>query len=72
LRKSASTVRRKNFNLSQSLIDRARAVLGTDTETETIERALDSVIDLAEFRNETHDALVGLVGRGGIENHFDH
>lgn len=67
----AETVRRKNFNLSQSLIDRARAALGAETETETIERALDTVIDLAAFRNETHDALVRLAGRGGVENYFD-
>lgn len=34
---------RKNYRLHQSKIDRARAVLGTDTETETIEQALDLV-----------------------------
>lgn len=35
---------RKNFRLHQSKIDEARKVLGTSTETETIERALDEVI----------------------------
>lgn len=34
---------RKNYRLHQSKIDRARAVLGTGTETETIEQALDLV-----------------------------
>jgi hypothetical protein len=34
---------RKNFRLHQSKIDRARKILGTSTETETIEQALDLV-----------------------------
>ncbi len=37
------SVRRKNFRLHQSKIDRAREILGTATETETIEQALDLV-----------------------------
>ena len=36
--------KRKNFRLRQSKLDAARRVLGTTTETETIERALDLVI----------------------------
>jgi hypothetical protein len=36
-------VRRKNYRLHQSKLDAARRVLGTKTETETIERALDLV-----------------------------
>lgn len=32
---------RKNFRLSQAKIDRAKQVLGTRTDTETIEAALD-------------------------------
>lgn len=67
----AGPTRRKNFNLSQSLLDAAREALGAATETETVERALDAVLDLAMFRRETHDALISLAGRGGIENHFD-
>jgi hypothetical protein len=34
---------RKNYRLHQSKLDAARDVLGTRTETETIERALDLV-----------------------------
>lgn len=34
---------RKNFRLHQSKIDRAREILGTATETETVDRALDLV-----------------------------
>lgn len=34
---------RKNYRLSQSKLDAAQRLLGTRTETETIERALDLV-----------------------------
>jgi hypothetical protein len=35
---------RKNFRLQQSTLDAARRALGTTTETETIERALELVV----------------------------
>ncbi len=35
--------KRKNFLLHQSALDAARRVLGTRTETETVERALDLI-----------------------------
>lgn len=35
--------KRKNYRLRQSKLDAAREVLGTRTETETIEQALDLV-----------------------------
>lgn len=38
-----NTVTRKNYRLHQAKIDRAREILGTRTETETIEQALDLV-----------------------------
>lgn len=38
------TLKRKNYRLPQSKLDAARRVLGTMTETETIERALDLVV----------------------------
>ena len=38
-----SAVIRKNFRLHQAKIDRARQILGTTTETETIEQALELV-----------------------------
>jgi hypothetical protein len=41
--KDAPARRRKNFRLPQSKLDTARQILGTKTETETIERALDLV-----------------------------
>jgi hypothetical protein len=36
--------KRKNYRLQQSKLDAARRVLGTRTETETIDRALDLVV----------------------------
>lgn len=41
--KTGESITRKNYRLHQSKIDRAREILGTSTETETIERALDLV-----------------------------
>jgi alkylhydroperoxidase family enzyme len=70
-RASTELPRRKNFKLRQSQIDRARAALGAVTDTETIERALDAVVDLAAFRAETDQALADLVGAGGVANYFD-
>ena len=39
-----SARKRKNYRLPQSKLDAARRVLGTTTETETIERALEIVV----------------------------
>ena len=51
---------RKNLRLSQVKIDRAKRILGTKTETETIEQALDLVV----FRQEVVSGLEGLAGSG--------
>lgn len=49
---------RKNLRLSQAKIDRAKRILGTKTETETIEQALD----LVAFRSEVVSGLESLAG----------
>jgi hypothetical protein len=49
--------KRKNYRLHQSKLDAARRALGTRTETETIERALDLVAfgeRLAEGTKRAH------------------
>jgi hypothetical protein len=51
---------RKNLRLNQAKIDRARKILGTKTETETIEQALD----LVAFRDEVVSGLESLAGSG--------
>lgn len=52
--------RKKNIRLQQWKIDEAREVLGTVTETETIEAALDLVV----FRQEL---IVGIRAMHGAE-----
>jgi len=62
--------RRKNLILDQTRIDRARALLGASTETETIHLALDAVADLAAFRAELDHGFELLLGQGGFVNRF--
>ena len=61
------TVVRKNLRLSQTKIDRARRILGTRTETETIEQALD----LVAFRNEVVKGIEALAGSGLLSDPDD-
>ena len=56
---------RKNYRLRQSKIDRAMRVLGTATETETIERALELVV----FRGELVEGVRAMRG-AGLEDPF--
>lgn len=60
---SRRSIRRKNLNIDQRKIERARRILGTVTETETVDRALDLVV----FRSEILRSLDRAKGRGGIE-----
>jgi Arc/MetJ family transcription regulator len=55
---------RKNMRLRQDLIDRAKRVLGTKTETETVERALE----LVTFRQEVMEGIERIAGTGGVED----
>lgn len=56
--RAAEPARRKNLRLTQSKIDEAREVLGTATETETIEAALDLVV----FRKELVEGIRAMRG----------
>jgi hypothetical protein len=58
--------RKKNLRLHQSKIDEAKAILGTATETETIEAALDLVI----FREELVEGVRAMRG-SKLVNLFD-
>lgn len=55
---------RKNVRLSQRKIDRAKRILGTCTETETIEQALD----LVAFREEVVRGIRRIAETGGISD----
>jgi len=60
---------RKNLRLTQEKIDRAKKILGTRTETETVEQALD----LVAFREEVVEGIRRIAGGGGIEDiHGEH
>ena len=48
--------KRKHLILSQSKLNLAKKILGTKTETETIELALDSIISEAEKNKKTFKA----------------
>ena len=64
------TRRRKNVFIDQQRIDRVKVLLCTDTETETIDRALALAEDFARFDAEVTRGLAGLIGRGGFVDHF--
>jgi hypothetical protein len=53
---------RKNLRLTQAKIDRAKRILGTETETETIEQALD----LVAFRKEVVAGIRRIAGTGAV------
>jgi hypothetical protein len=57
--------RKKNFRLHQSKIDRAMEILGTKTETETIEQALDMLV----FRDRLVQGVRNMRG-AGLEDIF--
>ena len=57
---------RKNYRLTQAKLDRARKLLGTDTETETIEQALD----LVAFREEVLAGVRRLAGSRSMRDVF--
>jgi hypothetical protein len=57
---------RKNLRLTQSKIDKAKRILGTKTETETIEQALDLVV----FRQEVLEGISRIAGTGSIRDIF--
>ena len=57
---------RKNFRLDQAKLDRARRILGTRTETETVEQALD----LVAFRQEAIEGVRRMAGSNSIRDVF--
>ena len=57
---------RKNMRLRQDLIDRAKRILGTKTETETVEQALEMVA----FREEVVEGIKAIAGSDAVEDVF--
>ena len=64
--------RNKHMILDQAKIKKAQKVLGAKTETEAIERALDSVIDEDERNRQAwaaHERFMKAAVRDGLEIH---
>jgi Arc/MetJ family transcription regulator len=51
------TVKRKNYYLDEAAIKEAQRLLGTKTETETIQKALELVVDEARLARALKDLL---------------
>jgi hypothetical protein len=62
-----SDVRRKNLNIDQVKLDRARELLGVRTETEAVDRALSFLL----LREELLAGVRRIAGSGGVENVFE-
>jgi hypothetical protein len=60
--KTGRVMKRKNMLMDQRKLDVAKAALGADTETATVDAALDLVV----FRTEVFNALDRLVAAGGL------
>lgn len=56
------SVARKNMDMDVRKLDAARRILGAATDTETVDRALDSVI----MQGEVTEALDRLAAAGGV------
>lgn len=66
-KRPAPRIRRKNVNIDQTKLDRVRKLLGTETETEAIDQALDMIL----FREELVQGIERIAGIGGVENVFE-
>ena len=58
-----TNVKRKNYYLDDTKIQRVRKILGARTETEAISTALD----LIAFREDILKSLQKVAGKGGID-----
>ena len=58
-----TAVKRKNYYLDEVKIKRVQKILGTKTETETLDKALDLIM----FRTELLDSLKKVSGKGGVQ-----
>ncbi len=59
----STAIKRKNYYLDEVKIKKVQKILGTKTETETIDKAMDIVI----FRTEILESLNKVSGKGGVQ-----
>jgi hypothetical protein len=72
MNEATSRRRNKHLILDQDKLKRAQKVLGAKTETEAVERALDSVIDEDERNRRAwaaHDRFIKAAAREGLQIH---
>lgn len=62
----SETIVRKNMDMDARKLEAARRILGTATDTETVDQALDLVV----YRAEVMDALDRLAAAGGLVEVF--
>ena len=62
----AGKVQRKNYRIDVTKLNRAKGILGTKTETETIHRALDFVADETALAKVLRTLV--MKGHGHIED----
>ena len=60
-------IRRKNVNIDQTKLDRVRALLGAESETEAIDQALAMML----LREELLIGVEKIAGAGGVVNAFE-
>lgn len=65
--KRSSEIRRKNVNIDQVKLDRVRALLGSSSETEAIDQALDVLL----FREELIAGIAAIGGKGGVVDAYE-
>lgn len=58
-----STIKRKNYNLDEVKIKRVQKILGTKTETDTLDQALEMIL----FRTNLLESLKKAAGKGGVQ-----
>ncbi len=58
-----TTVKRKNYYLDEAKIKKVQKILGTKTETEALNKAMDIVV----FRTELLESLKKVSGKGGVQ-----
>ncbi len=59
-------LKRKNYYLDERKIRRAQSILGTKTETEAVDAALNLIV----FRRDILKSLEKVAGKGGVERVF--
>jgi len=52
-----TTVKKKTYNLDSTMIEKARRVFGTKTETEAVQKALQKAIDDQEIQDSLETLL---------------